>query len=325
MFEVLAITNHICEFKFNDAFFNNNLRSVLENQASLLLARFYKRSRFYSTLGEKSDSGNGFKDPGKDFFSLFIGFVDGDGYIDIGEHKQYTKKTRLLTKSTIRIAMGIGLDVRDLSVLEIFQEKLGVGLIRPIPNTKKYRYLISRTDLVKVIIPLMDKHSVHFLNYNRSMQFSLAKHIIDKNIRHWNDLDKNKVIPLFRPTNYIDYSELPQFSNWLIGFTMAEGSFGMKCNGSAFYSIRQTGLFNLPLIQAIQFILLGELKSEIKPDNQNSYQIAMTSRANIQKIIDFFSFSNHHPLLGYKFVQYQKFISYLKISKRYSKLNLPLF
>lgn len=50
----------------------------------------------------------------------------------------------------------------------------------------------------------------------------------------------------------------------------------------------------------------------------------MSSREDIQKIVNFFSLSNNHPLLGYKFIQYQNFIINLKNSKRYSKLNLPL-
>jgi len=307
------------------------------------LANIFHISRFYSTSNykdiespncieieseieseSKPDIYSDKKYPDKEFFSLFIGFVDGDGYIDIGEQKQYNKKTGDLVNSTIRIALGIGVDKRDLSVLETFQEKLGIGLIRPIPNTNKYRYLISRSEIIKIIIPLMLKYNVYFLNYNRHMQYSLAKHIIDNNIKQWKNLDKTKVKPVFRPNSYKDYSELPQFSSWLLGFSMAEGSFGMKTDGSAFYSIRQTGILNLPLIQAIQFKLLGELKTEIKPDKQNSYKIAMVSRVDIQKIFNFFSLSNHHPLLGYKSIQYQKFLINLKNSKRYSKLNFPI-
>jgi len=49
--------------------------------------------------------------------------------------------------------MGIGLDARDLSVLNYFTNILGVGKIRPIPNTNKYRLLFSKLDLISVIIP----------------------------------------------------------------------------------------------------------------------------------------------------------------------------
>jgi len=274
----------------------------------------------------------GLKVPSKEFMSLFIGFVDGDGYIDVGEQKQYNKKTGDLVNSTIRIALGIGLDIRDLIVLETFQEVLGVGLIRAIPNTNKYRYLISRADLVKVIIPLMLKYNLHFLNYNRSLQYSLAKHSLDNDIKQWKNLDKTKVIPVFRPNNYIDISKLPQFNNWLVGFTMAEGSFGIKKSGEAFYSIRQTGIENLELIKAIKYhIFLQEPVeiltnfSNIKADSANSYKISMSSKKNVQKVVNFFSFPSAPllSLIGYKALSYEKWILELKASVRYKALQLP--
>jgi len=118
------------------------------------------------------------------FMCLFLGFIDGDGYIDIGEQKQYNKKTKELSNSTIRIAMGIGLDARDLSVLNYFTNILGVGKIRPIPNTNKYRLLFSKLDLISVIIPLINKYNLKFIVYNRIMQYNLMKYIIDNNIKH---------------------------------------------------------------------------------------------------------------------------------------------
>jgi hypothetical protein len=41
--------------------------------------------------------------------------------------------------------------------------------------------------------------------------------------------------------NINELTNLFWFKNWLVGFTMAEGSFGIKKNNDAFYSIRQTG------------------------------------------------------------------------------------
>ncbi len=34
-----------------------------------------------------------FNDPGKKFMSMFVGLVDGDGWIEIGPQKQYHKIT----------------------------------------------------------------------------------------------------------------------------------------------------------------------------------------------------------------------------------------
>ena len=52
--------------------------------------------------------------------AMFIGFMDGDGYFDIGEQKQYNKVTKALVNSTIRIRLASNVHVRDLSLLEYF-------------------------------------------------------------------------------------------------------------------------------------------------------------------------------------------------------------
>jgi hypothetical protein len=65
----------------------------------------------------------------KKFMAMFIGFMDGDGYFDIGEQKQYNKLTKNLVKSTIRIRLATNVHVRDLFLLEYFVKVLGVGKI----------------------------------------------------------------------------------------------------------------------------------------------------------------------------------------------------
>ena len=59
--------------------------------------------------------------PDKKFMSLFIGFMDGVGYFDIGEQKQYNKITKTLVKSTLRIRLATYVNIRDLSNLRLFR------------------------------------------------------------------------------------------------------------------------------------------------------------------------------------------------------------
>lgn len=54
-----------------------------------------------------------------------------------------------------------------------------------------------------------------------------------------------------------DLINLYFFSDWVVGFTIAEGSFGHKSNGSAFYQIKQKGFENYILIKAICLIVAG--------------------------------------------------------------------
>jgi len=73
----------------------------------------------------------------KKFMAMFIGFIDGDGYFDIGEQKQYNKKTKAPVKSTIRIRLASNVNIRDLSLLEYFLKVLGVGKISTMSGARE--------------------------------------------------------------------------------------------------------------------------------------------------------------------------------------------
>ena len=52
-------------------------------------------------------------------------------------------------------------------------------------------------------------------------------------------------------------------------------------------------------------------------------QFSVSSKTDIQTVIDFFSFSGLHPLIGLKYIQYLKWITSLHNSYRYKNLNFP--
>lgn len=116
--------------------------------------------------------------------------------------------------------------------------------------------------------------------------------IINNNITHWDSLDLDLINKLLKPLQQEPKNNINLFwfDNWISGFTTSEGSFGIKSNNSAFYTIRQTGLENKILIEAIQ-LRFGRINT-IKPDSNNSYKITFSSKIDIQKVIDFFFF---HP------------------------------
>ncbi len=53
------------------------------------------------------------------------------------------------------------------------------------------------------------------------------------------------------------------------------------------------------------------------------YLIRMSSLRDIQKVINFFSFENHYPLIGYKKDSYETWLKALKESSRYKGLIFP--
>ncbi|KAG0632550.1 putative intron-encoded endonuclease [Tuber brumale] len=210
--------------------------------------------------------------------SMFMGFVDGDGYIEIGPQKQYNK-SNVKPKSTIRARLVIRLHNRDADLLSYIVKVLGVGSLSTLNSVNQTRLILSKKDLVTKIIPLIKLYNLQFLTYNRICQYALLTYILENNF--------------FSPL-------IPVCSC----FTIAEGSFGLKANGTAFYQIKQKGIENYEIIKAICLSIAGRDAKPIKADSADSYQLTLSSRVDVQKVVNFFSSPNNYPLYGYKLKQY---------------------
>lgn len=255
--------------------------------------------------------------PNKKFMGMFVGLVDGDGYIEIGPQKQYNKSVESTPKSTIRARLVIRLHSRDKAFLTSLTKVLGAGSISSLPSVNQTRLIFSKRDLVAVIIPLMKQYNLQFLTGNRARQFALLNHIIDNQIVHWENVTFNPSRPVY---SLNDLVSLSFFADWVVGFTIAEGSFGHKSNGSAFYQIKQKGLENYVLIKAICLIIAGREAKPVKADTADCYQLTLSSKLDVQKAVDFFSSPANYPLSGYKLEQYNVWIAGLRKSARYHSL-----
>lgn len=261
--------------------------------------------------------------PDKKFMSMFIGFIDGDGYFDIGEQKQYNKRSKELVKSTIRIRLAINVHSRDLPLLKYFIKVLGVGKIGKMSNRNQVRLIFYKKDLIEIIIPLIEKNNLKFLTKERNKQYALLIYILDNNITEWNKVYLKEYSINLNNYNVMFYLDLEYFHDWIIGFTIAEGSFGIKNDGSAFFQIRQTGIEAYEIIKAICLVIAKREAYVIKPDKSNSYQLSLSSKKDIQSVINFFSSIKNHELIGYKLIQYNIWLSKLRISRRYKNLIFP--
>ena len=102
----------------------------------------------------ESNVSSGIK-PDKKFMSMFMGLVDGDGYIEIGPQKQYNK-SNVEPKSTIRARLVIRLHNRDRDLLIYLTNVLGVGSISNLNSVNQTILIFSKKDLFTVIIPLIN-------------------------------------------------------------------------------------------------------------------------------------------------------------------------
>ncbi len=247
------------------------------------------------------------------FIAFLVGFIDGDGYIQI------TKTT----KGFIAIRLVICLSLEDVSSLEYIYSVLKIGKIQVYRDIKNpiCKLIINKTDLQEVIFPLLIHHNIYFLTKSRRAQFDLAMFIFKNDVKLYKEISQIKDVPtIFElPYTALEYLSLAFFKNWLVGFTNAEGSFLHTKNNDASFQLKQRIHFNL--FEAFKLLFNTKRNNSIEMDKY--IQFAVSSKADIQTVINFFSFSGLHPLIGLKNIQYFKWLKNLQNSTRYKNLNFP--
>lgn len=250
--------------------------------------------------------------------ALIIGFIDGDGYIRI------SKKTNSYGINYIYISLVINLHENELNLLKYFNKHLNIGRvyhITPKKGNKLARWEINKTELFNILVPLLEENKISFLTENRQKQYLLLKYIKDNNLIYYEDINKNSI----KINQYIEnkiiknnFYKLNYINNWLVGFTMAEGSFLIKKNKDICFQLKQK--FNINLFKDIIKLLNTTRKLDI---NKNKYvQLSVSSIKDIQNIINFYSYSNNESLLGQKLISYNKWLLEIKNSKRYKNINI---
>ena len=247
------------------------------------------------------------------FLAFFAGLVDGDGYIQI------TKTT----KGYITMKLVISLHLEDISTLQFINSVLKVGKLNIYPDNRSptCRLVINRTDLQEIVFPLFLYKKIFFLTETRANQFNLAMHILKNDIRIFDNIYSIENVPAYfeLPKTPLDYTKLLFFKNWIVGFTMSEGSFFVKNNNDGCFQLKQRVHINL--FEAFKLVFNTNRKIETEKGVYN--QFGVSSKADIQNVINFFSFSGLHPLVGLKAIQYIKWLNLLRASKRYNSLNFP--
>lgn len=169
----------------------------------------------------------------------------------------------------------------------------------------------------------MLEHGLFFLTENRINQYNWLLYTLENNIKKWellpDEAPNYNPFSLDNPKNIL--RNVWYFKDWFVGFTVAEGSFFIQKNKEICFSIGQKG--NKTLIQAIHTMFEPAKLAVQFSKKDNFYKFRLSSAKDIQKVINFFSFENHYPLVGYKKNSYEIWIKALKASSRYKDLKLP--
>ena len=239
------------------------------------------------------------------FLATLAGLIDGDGYISI---------TRT-TKGTIEVLLVIALDIKD----ELMLRHIG-RIAGPFTNkngSQTIKLIFSRTDLQQLLFPLFVHHGI-FLTETRRAQFNLAMYIFSTGLTRFEDMPSaiptSPLLPSM-PAIAASFLELPFFMYWIVGFTIAEGSFLVKANNDACFQLNQR--LHSTLFEALKLVFGTNRKIGIELGKY--HKLSMSSKKDIQAVIDFFS--TYNTLMGNKLVQYNKWLDYLKSSQRYGGLK----
>nr|YP_009926577.1 hypothetical protein [Wolfiporia cocos]QNH92641.1 hypothetical protein [Wolfiporia cocos] len=276
-----------------------------------------KKNKSNKKSQNKSKSKSTVKLTKKEFGILlekFVGIIDGDGYFDIGPQKQYCKNPNRVPKATIRIRLGINLQAKDKPLLDYLSAALNIGNVDYQKTKDQYRLLIYKTETIQVVHSFLVKNQIEFLTYERRKQYFRFKYIIENHIRHWENFNQEEVDKLFEKTNkqyhFTELVKLPYYNNWLVGFTIAEGSFHIKEKGTVHFSIVQSGHEDYHIIKAIHYFIKGPDSFDhiINPEEIMVYRISFSAKEDLKIIIGFY---NHNKLLGLKLIQYTKWLAYI--------------
>ena len=260
----------------------------------------------------------------KSFLAFLIGFIDGDGYIGI--KKSY--------KDQVEVYLSISIHLEDITILNYIQSILKIGKIYSYPNRKSptVRLVISKSELQEVLFPLFLHHELFFLTKTRRAQYHMAMYIFNNNVKKYSELPSVAPIIQELPVSALEYANLPFFKDWVVGFVCAEGSFFIKTNLDGCFQIKQK--LHLLLFEAFKLVFNTNRKITgfapqipqrgIRGLEKEFYaQFGVSSKSDIQNVINFFSFSGYHPLVGLKNIQYSAWLDKLRNSERYKNLKFP--
>lgn len=246
----------------------------------------------------------------KSFFAFLVGFIDGDGCISIKRDKDY-----------VTFTLVISLHLDDLLAINYIQSVLKIGKVYTYPKRKSptVKIVFNKTELQEVLFPLLIHHGIFFLTEKRREQYHLAMYILQNKITRHSELLLSAPVLSELPSSAEGYAKLSFFKDWIVGFTCGEGSFFIKKNNDGCFQLKQK--LHLLLFDAFSLVFNTTCKISI---DQNMYlQFGVSSKADIQSVINFFSFSGYHPLVGKKSLQYLAWLEKLRSCSRYGKLHFP--
>ena len=244
------------------------------------------------------------------------GFLDGEGCFHVSIYMKSLNK-----KYYVKPQISIGLHLKDIAILKLIINNLGVGKINNKHGLNSVQLKVNSLDEIETVIahlekfPLITKKCADFLLFKEVIHLIKMKEhltlegfnkIVALKASMNRDLSE-KLIKEFSPVDQVDRPIIKTPDNfnpfWLAGFTAAEGSFYIiiqefKTNSTSFkviltFQLTQHSRDEQLLISLTKYLDCGAVSSD-----REFSRFRVTKLYDItNKIIPFF---NKYPILGVK-------------------------
>lgn len=265
--------------------------------------------------------------------SFWLGLMDGDGSIQVNHWRKRVLQYRIVIKlrnfpeniemlEKIKKLLGGTVQVEKEFVLWVENSKKKVLQLLQILHDP-YTPLTTRLRC-QVIFALLcyHKNDVSWYLANRNLKYLDRLEVVKMQTQRCIQLlsQKQNASPkdwhLLQIDNYFTKSRQSEINlgvelksirlgAWISGFIEAEGCFSVRKCGIHIFSISQKD--DLYLLEMFQRYF--QWTSKIQKRENNLFEIAVSKRATLDRIIHHL---DQYPLLGYKGVQFSKFLELLK-------------
>lgn len=236
-------------------------------------------------------------------FQWLVGFTDGEGSFTTYKEKKNSNK--------LRHEYTIGLEEKDTRLLYKIKKLLGCGIVRKYNNVVYYK--IKKIEhILTIIIPLFDSNPL-LTQKKRSRYLRFRETFLKEVIKSKNSTEDQKIKGKLLMEKEVYKNEtinLDNFSNWIVGFTEAEGSFyHVKIKGSE-------GKYRpeFRISQEDEKELLSKIKEKIGLNSEevrtssnraNDYYIVAVSKKSVKKVIEFLKNPRIVKLKGEKLLEFR--------------------
>ena len=257
----------------------------------------------------------------KKWVQWFIGFCDAEGNFQVYPKKRVLKSGEI-SKYNIGTSFHLSLHSKDIEILRNIKNRLNnIGVIYEYRDKPDARLAVNDKLGLLYLINIFDMYPL--LTINQLIRYRLLREFLTnetalefKTIEEYNEF-KNKHLLLFqkseielkdRKDKLILLAQKGELDNWIIGFINGEGCFYMnknKCNFVIEHTDKEAlEIFKHKFSFGPNVIERAPRSRDIGKKIKTTYILIISSKKDINNLIEFLDNKENAQLQGNKLIQY---------------------